>query len=115
MAQISINTGGLVHARIKKQHFSLTNNELDHINRKLTDLEGEIPKSALIELAISKSDNSFTGTIRIDLLNLYSFGKGHSVELLFTNLMDKMVIEIKLYKKNYKRLKSLFSRETPMF
>ena len=115
MAQININTGGLIHARVGNDYFVLTDIELDHINRELAVLEGKIPREALIELAITKCEDSFSGTIRIDLLNLYCFGKGESVESLFSNLVLKIVIEINQYTRNYKRLRALFRKQVHNF
>jgi len=90
MSSINVNRTNFKYPRLKMEDFSFSDNEEKLIINSLNKLESIFSEGAQIIFSISKQDDLFSGSLKIESLNIYSHGKCSSAMKLFFKLRESL-------------------------
>jgi hypothetical protein len=86
MDRVKINTSKLKNLRFDREHFSFTDKEQESMAIELDKLEKILTKKGQAIFSVSKYDDLFSGSLKIDTHNLFAYRKDFSVATLFYKL-----------------------------
>ena len=96
MDRVKINIGNLKNPRFDMEKFSFTDREEKALTSGLNMIEAMFPEKIKVIFSISKYENLFKGSLKIDSQNIYTFSKNSSAINLFNILrirVEKTILE----------------------
>ena len=90
MDRVIINISNFKHPRIKMEQFSFTKEEEASLNKELNKLVSIFSEKVKTVFSVSKQDGLFSGSLKINSSDLYSYGKASTAISLFYKLRERI-------------------------
>ncbi len=98
MDRVKINISNFKNPRFDTEKFSFTDKEEKALASELNKIEAMIPEKIEVIFSISKYEDLFKGSLKIDSHDIFTYGKNSSAIALFNML--RMRVEKNIMAKN---------------
>lgn len=86
MDRVKINISNFKNPRFDKEDFSFTDKEKKALSNELNKIEAMIPEESEVIFSVSKYEDLFKGSLKIDSHGIFIYGKDSSATALFNKL-----------------------------
>ena len=92
--RININISKFKYPRVKMEEFFFTKEEEESLNKELDKLELMFSEGTRSVFSLYKQDGLFSGSLKINSSDIYSYGKASTAIGLFYKLREKLKARI---------------------